>query len=265
MELKGKVVWLTGASSGIGEALVKDLVKEGAILVLSARRKEELERVAAESGVEKEKVFVLPLDLEKPSEFEAKKNEVLQRFGKIDVLVNNGGVSQRSLAKDTAVEVDRKLFEINFFGTLALTKVVLPEFLKQKSGLFVSVTSAVGKFGSPWRSGYSASKHALHGFFDSLRAEVHDDGVRVLLVCPGFIVTNISYNALTGEGGKLGSMDDATSKGLTKEECSRQIIAAIKTDKEEVIVSNFKEKFGVYVKRFFPSLFSTMIRKIAVR
>lgn len=265
MELNDKVIWLTGASSGIGEALAKDLVKEGAKLILSARRKEELERVAAESGIAKDKLLVLPLDLEKPSEFEAKKNEVIQHFGRIDVLINNGGISQRSLAKDTAVEVDRKLFEINFFGTLALTKVVLPEFLKQKSGLFVSVTSAVGKFGSPWRSGYSASKHALHGFFDSLRAEVYGDGVRVLLVCPGFVVTNISYNALTGEGGKLGSMDHATSKGLTKEECSRQIIAAIKADKEEVIVSNFKEKFGVYVKRFFPSLFSVMIRKIAVR
>ncbi len=265
MELKDKVIWLTGASSGIGEALAKDLVKEGAKLILSARRKEELERVATESGTAKDKLLVLPLDLEKPSEFEAKKNEVIQRFGRIDVLINNGGISQRSLAKDTAVEVDRKLFEINFFGTLALTKVVLPEFLKQKSGLFVSVTSAVGKFGSPWRSGYSASKHALHGFFDSLRAEVYGDGVRVLLVCPGFVATNISYNALTGEGVKLGSMDNATSKGLTKEECSRQIIAAIEADKEEVIVSNFKEKFGVYVKRLFPSLFSVMIRKIAVR
>jgi short-subunit dehydrogenase len=265
MELKNKVVWLTGASSGIGEALTIDLAKEGAKLVLSARRKEELERVAAVAGLTAERVLILPLDLEKQGDFETKKQEVLQRFGQIDVLINNGGVSQRSLAKDTTVEVDRRLFEINFFGTLALTKVVLPQFLKQKSGMFVAVTSAVGKFGSPWRSGYSASKHALHGFFDSLRAEVYDDGIKVLLVCPGFVVTNISYNALTGEGGKLGSMDNATSKGISKEECSRQIIAAIKADKEEVIVSNFKEKFGVYVKRFFPSVFSVMIRKMAVR
>jgi short-subunit dehydrogenase len=265
MELQNKVVWLTGASSGIGEALAMELAKEGAILVLSARRKEELERVAMQSALPAGRVLVLPLDLEKPWEFEEKKNEVLQRFGKIDVLINNGGVSQRSLAKDTTLEVDRKLFEINFFGTIALTKVVLPEFLRQKSGLFVTVTSAVGKFGSPWRSGYAASKHALHGFFDSLRAEVHDDGVRVLLVCPGFVVTNISYNALTGVGEKLGSMDNATSKGLAKEECARQIVSAIKANKEEVVVSNFKEKLGVYVKRFFPSLFSVMIRKMAVR
>lgn len=264
MNLQNKVVWLTGASSGIGEALAHALSKEGAKLVLSARRKEELERVKADIGGG-DKVLVLPMDLEKHSEFEAKKQEVLKYFGQIDVLINNGGVSQRSLAKDTDIEVDRRLFEVNYWGTVALSKVVLPDFLKQKSGLFVSISSAVGKFGSPWRSGYSASKHALHGFFDSLRAEVHDDGVRVLIVCPGFIVTNISYNALTGDGSKLDSMDNATSKGLTKEVAAQQIVDAIKADKQEIIVSNFKERFGVWVKRFFPGLFSVMIRKMAVR
>ncbi|MCW5907366.1 MAG: SDR family oxidoreductase [Chitinophagales bacterium] len=265
MELKGKVVWLTGASSGIGEALTYALAKEGARLVISARRKEELERVRMRTGLSEADIMILPLDLKKQEEFEAKKDEVLARFGRIDVLLNNGGVSQRSLAKDTHVDVDRQLFEVNFFGTLALTKVVLPVLLKQQSGLIVAVSSAVGKFGSPWRSGYAASKHALHGFFDSLRAEVHNDGIRVLLVCPGFVVTNISYNALKGDGTKLSSMDNATSKGISKEECARQIIAAIKSDKEEVVVSNFKEKLGVYVKRFLPSLFSLMIRKVAVR
>jgi dehydrogenase/reductase SDR family member 7B len=264
MNLQNKVVWLTGASSGIGEALAHALSKEGAKLVLSARRKEELERVKADIGGG-DKVFVLPMDLEKQSEFEAKKQEVLKHFGQIDVLINNGGVSQRSLAKDTDIEVDRRLFEVNYWGTVALSKVVLPLFLKQKSGMLVSISSAVGKFGSPWRSGYSASKHALHGFFDSLRAEVHDDGVKVLIVCPGFIVTNISYNALTGDGTKLDSMDNATSKGLTKEVAAQQIVDAIKADRQEIIVSNFKERFGVWVKRFFPGLFSVMIRKMAVR
>lgn len=265
MELKNKVVWLTGASSGIGEALAVDLAKEGAKLVLSARRKEELERVAAATGLPQQNILIVPLDLAKQDEFELRKNEVLQKFGRVDILINNGGISQRSLAKDTDIQVDRQLFEVNFFGTLALTKAVLPQFLKQQNGMFVTITSAVGKFGSPWRSGYAASKHALHGFFDSLRAEVHNNGVKVLLVCPGFVVTNISYNAVTGNGSKLGSMDNATSKGLSKEECSRQIISAIKADKEEVVVSRFKEKFGVYVKRFFPSVFSVMIRKMAVR
>lgn len=265
MELRGKIVWLTGASSGIGEALAYALAREGARLIISARRQEELERVRAATGLAQADIMTLPLDLEKQDNFETKKNEVLAKFKRIDVLINNGGVSQRSLAKDTRIEIDRKLFEINFFGTLALTKTILPVFLKQQSGLIVTVSSAVGKFGSPWRSSYAASKHALHGFFDSLRAEVYKDGICVLLVCPGFVVTNISYNALQGDGTKLNSMDNATSKGITKEECARQIIAAIKSDKEEVVVSNFKEKLGVYVKRFFPSLFSVMIRKVAVR
>lgn len=268
MEINNKVIWITGASSGIGEALAFALAKQGAKLILSARREDELNRVA--NAVHKAvpssaEPFVLPLDLTDTSTFEQKKNEAVKHFGRIDVLINNGGVSQRSLAKDTTLEVDRKLFEVNFFGTLGLTKVLLPYFIEQKNGLFVTITSAVGKFGSPWRSGYAASKHALHGYFDSLRAEVYDDNVRVLLVCPGFVVTNVSYNALTGNGEKLNSMDNATSKGLTAEECASQIVNAIKADKEEVIVSNFKEKFGVYVKRFFPSLFSVMIRKMAVR
>jgi short-subunit dehydrogenase len=262
MQLKNKIIWLTGASSGIGEALAYALAKEGAKLVLSARREDELKRVAANLSTE---VLILPLDLANTADFEACHAAVLQKFGRVDILVNNGGISQRSLAKDTTVAVDRQLFEVNFFGTIALTKLLLPGFIKQRQGMIVTITSAVGKFGSPWRSGYAASKHALHGFFDSLRAEVYNDNVQVLLVCPGFIQTNVSKNALTGTGQKLGSMDAATASGLTADECARQIITAIKNDREEIIVSKFKEKFGVFVKRLFPSLFSIMIRKMAVR
>ena len=263
--LKNKIIWITGASSGIGEALAYGLAKEGANLILSARREDELKRVKAVITNSASEVFILPLDLEKPDEFEAKKNEVLKKFGRIDILINNGGISQRSLAKDTLVEVDRRIFEINFFGTIALTKVLLPVFIQQKDGLIVTITSATGKFGTPWRSGYAASKHALHGFFDSLRAEIHDDNVKILLVCPGFIQTNVSVNALTGTGNKLGSMDTATSRGLTADECARQIVTAIKSEKEEIIVSKFLEGFAVYGKRFYPSLFSLLIRKMNVR
>lgn len=265
MNLNNKIVWLTGASSGIGEALVKALASEGAKLVLSARREQELQAVADNCKLKAGDYLILPLDLADQSNFEVKKNEVIAKFGRVDVLINNGGISQRSLAKDTSLDVDRKLMEVNYFGTVGLSKVVLPHMLQQKDGLIVAISSAVGKFGSPWRSGYSASKHALHGFFDSLRAEVYDDNVRALIVCPGFIQTNVSYNALTGTGEKLGSMDNATQNGLTADDCANQIIAAIKANKEEVIVSKFKEKFGVFVKRFFPGLFSTMIRKMAVR
>ncbi len=261
--LKNKVIWVTGATSGIGEGIVYALAEQGAKLVISARRKDELQKVADKcKGVE---VLILPLDLADQSNFEEKKNEVLKKFGRIDILINNGGISQRSLVKDTSVDVDRKIMEVNYIGTVALTKVVLPEFLKQGSGKFVVTTSTVGKIGTPYRSGYSASKHALHGFFDSLRAEVHDNNISVLLVCPGFIQTNISINALVGNGGQQGTMDKATAAGLTPKECARQILNGIISNKQEIVVGGAKEKFGILSKRFFPSFFSVLIRKMAVK
>ena len=196
---------------------------------------------------------------------EEKTNAVISKFGKIDILINNGGISQRSLTKDTSLQVDRNIMEINYFGTIALTKVVLPHFLKQGHGMFVVTTSTVGKIGTPYRSGYSASKHALHGFFDSLRAEEHDNNIKVLLVCPGFIQTNISVNALTGSGEALGTMDKATAQGLTPKECARQIINGILTEKQEIVVGGIKERGGILIKRFFPNYFSVLIRKMKVR
>jgi len=261
--LKNKVVWVTGATSGIGEALVYELAEKGAKLVISSRRSDELQKVA--DKLKENEVFVLPLDLADQSTFEEKKNEVLKKFGRIDILINNGGVSQRSLVKDTRVDVDRKIMETNYFGTIALTKVVLPQFLKQGNGKFVVTTSTVGKIGTPYRSGYSASKHALHGFFDSLRAELHDNNISVLLVCPGFIQTNISINALTATGDALGTMDKATAAGLTPKECARQIINGILSDKQEIVVGGIKEKSVILIKRFFPSLFSVLIRKVNVK
>jgi|ERR1019366_3790995 short-subunit dehydrogenase len=261
--IKNKVVWVTGATSGIGEALVVALATQGAKLIISARREDELKRVAENcKGAD---VFILPLDLADQSNFEKIKDEALNKFGRIDILINNGGISQRSLVKDTSVDVDRKIMEVNYIGTVALTKVVLPQFLKQGSGKFVVTTSSVGKIGTPYRSGYSASKHALHGFFDSLRAELHDDNISVLLVCPGFIKTNISINALTERGEKLGTMDKATAAGLTPKECARQIIEGILANKQEIVVGGMKEKFAILSKRFFPSFFSVLIRKMAVK
>ena len=261
--IKNKVVWVTGATSGIGEALVVALATQGAKLIISARREDELKRVAENcKGAD---VFILPLDLADQSNFEKIKDEALNKFGRIDILINNGGISQRSLVKDTSVDVDRKIMEVNYIGTVALTKVVLPQFLKQGSGKFVVTTSSVGKIGTPYRSGYSASKHALHGFFDSLRAELHDDNISVLLVCPGFIKTNISIKALTERGEKLGTMDKATAAGLTPKECARQIIEGILANKQEIVVGGMKEKFAILSKRFFPSFFSVLIRKMAVK
>jgi dehydrogenase/reductase SDR family protein 7B len=265
MQIQNKTIWITGATSGIGEALIYAMAKEGAKIILSARRVEELQRVAKAANLNEVNSLILPLDLSKNEDYSAEVKKVLEKFGRVDVLINNGGISQRSLAKDTSVAVDKQIMEVNFFGTVSLTKTVLPSMLVNKSGMIVAISSAVGKFGSPWRSGYSASKHALHGFFDALRAECYEDGLKVLIVCPGFIQTNVSVNALTGDGKALGQMDAATAAGLTAPEAARQIIHAIKSDKEEVYVGGIKEKFAISLKRFFPLIFSNMIRKMAVR
>lgn len=258
-----KVIWITGASSGIGEALVKQFAKKNNKLIISARNVSKLNEIK-DQAPNPENLFVLPLDLTAPETFSEKTKIAIEVFGKVDILVNNGGISQRSKVAETTLEVDRKIMEINFFGTIGLSKAILPHFLKNKAGHYVVVSSLVGKFGSPFRSAYAASKHALHGFFDSLRAEHYQDNIHVTLVCPGFIRTNVSINALTGDGSPLMEMDNAQEKGLSPEKCALKIINAIERNREEVLIGG-KEKYAVYLKRFFPRLFSRILRKAKVR
>lgn len=263
MSFTNKVVWITGASSGIGKALAIELSKQDALLILSARNEKSLKEVQ-ELCLDSSKVHILPLDLEKYQMINSKVDRALTFFGRIDVLVNNGGISQRSFAKDTQVEVDKRIMDINFLGTVALTKAVLPHFLQNQSGQFVVTTSIVGKIGTPLRSSYAASKHALHGFFDSLRAEVFKDNISITLICPGFVTTNISKNALTGDGSPQDKMDRATAGGIDPERFAKLMAKAIQNKREEVYISGAKEKLGVYVKRWIPRLFSVMVRKLSV-
>ena len=184
--LADQVIWITGASSGIGEAVASEYARYGAKLVLSARRREELERVRA-GLVNADEHLVLPLDLTDQDAMAPATETVLRHFGRLDQVVHNGGISQRSLVRDTDMAVDRRIMEVNYFGAVALTKAVLPAFIRQGGGRFVVVTSLVGELPTPKRSAYSASKHALHGFFEALRAEEFDNGVRVTLVNPGMV------------------------------------------------------------------------------
>ncbi len=262
-KISGKVAWVTGASSGIGEAIAIELSKKGAKLVISARRKEVLEEVKTKCA-NPDMVMVLPLDLTKMDEFDAKVEEVITQFGSIDLLFNNGGISQRSMALETPLEVDRKIMEIDYFGTIALTKAVAPQMVKQKSGHIAVTTSLVGKFGSPWRSSYAAAKHALHGFFDSLRTELDPDNVKVTLVCPGFIKTDVSVNALGPDGKPTGEMDNAQANGMSATECAQKIISAVEKEKLETVIGG-TERFGVLLKRFMPNLFAKIILKRNVR
>ena len=263
MSITENVYWITGASSGIGEALAITLNQQGATVILSARRTEVLKKVK-DACLYPERAFVLPLDLSDTNSLTQKAKEAVAAFGRVDVLVNNGGVSQRSLVKETPVAVDRRLMEVNYFGTVALSKALLPHFIERRSGHYVVVSSLVGKIGSPLRSGYAASKHALHGFFDSLRAEHYRDNIQVTLICPGFIKTQVSVNALDASGKPRNVMDQAQAYSrFSAEKCANLIIKAIRKQKKEVYIGG-KEVLGVYLKRFFPSLFARVLRKAKV-
>ncbi|RKF04925.1 short-subunit dehydrogenase [Tenacibaculum lutimaris] len=263
MKFKDQVFWITGASSGIGKSLTIELANLGAKLIISSRNESALYEVKKQCKFP-ENIAVLALDLEAYDDLVTKVDEAISVFGRIDVLVNNGGISQRSLVKDTSIAVDKRLMDINYLGTVALTKALLPHFIENKSGHFVVTTSIVGKIGTPLRSTYAATKHALHGFFDSLRAEHHNDNITVTLICPGFVTTNVSKNALTGDGSPQNTMDIATENGIHPDEFAKQMLKAIRNKREEVYIAGVKEKLGVYTKRFFPRILSKMIRKLSV-
>jgi dehydrogenase/reductase SDR family member 7B len=263
MNVKQKTIWITGASSGIGRALAVNLSRRGVRLILSARSAERLED-CRQACTDSERHVVLPLDLTNLPSLEEASRQALQKHGPIDILINNGGISQRSVVVETRLEVDRRIMEVNFFGAVALTKLVLPSMVSRKLGHIVVISSVTGKFGTPFRSAYAASKHALHGFFESLRAELWGEGIRVTMICPGFVRTHISVNALKGDGSTLGSMDAAQAAGMDPEICAEKIVRAVEAERNEVYIGG-KEKLGVYLQRFVPDLFALIIRKTKVR
>jgi short-subunit dehydrogenase len=263
MDFSEKKVWITGASSGIGAALALELSRCRANLILSARNAGALHEVKQRCKYP-DRVQVFPLDLEDHRSIAQKVKAVLEEVGSIDYLVNNAGLSQRSYAADTRLEVDEQLMKVNFLGTVALTKAVLPDMIKRRQGKIVTVTSMVGKYGTPKRSSYAASKHALHGFFDSLRAEIYREGVKIQLICPGYVKTNISVNALTADGSSQGTMDRATAKGISPDDFARRMASAMCTNRDEVYICGLKERAGLYLKRFAPGLFNRLVRRIAV-
>lgn len=256
-----KIVWITGASSGIGEALAYELAAKNCKLILSARNQEALQKVKEKCNGTAE---IFPFDLADFDHAKENVSKAMALFGKIDILINNGGVSQRSLIIETDFSVDKKLIEVDYLGTVALTKALLPHFIKNKKGHFVTVTSLMGKFGSPYRSGYCGAKHALHGFFDVLRMEHQKDGVNVTLICPGFVQTNVSKNALTADGSKQITDDVATQNGMPVAFFAKKMIRAVEAKKFEAYIGG-KEVLGVYLKRFFPKLLHYSVLRSKVR
>lgn len=260
--INNKTVWITGASSGIGEALAYELASRNCKLILSARNEEALQNVKQNCG--NDNVVVLPLDLNDISAAPEKANQAIAAFGPIDILINNAGISQRSLIIETDIEVDRRLMETDYLGTVALTKALLPHFVGNQKGQFVTVTSLMGKFGSPYRSGYCGAKHALHGFFDVLRMEHQEDHIKVTLICPGFIQTNVAKNALTADGSKQMTDDVATQNGMPVAVFAKKCVTAMESNTFEAYIGG-KETFGVFLKRFFPKWLHYQVLKSTYR
>lgn len=257
-----KVVWITGASSGIGEGLAYEFARQGANLVLSARRADALEAVRLRCA-HPERHLVLPMDMTAIETFAGQVQAVLARHGRIDVLVNNAGISQRSLVKDTALEVDRQIMEVDFFAPVALTKSVLPHMLAAGRGQLVAVSSVVGLVATPYRSAYAAAKHAIVGFYDAMRAEVHEAGLQVAVVFPGFVRTNVSVAALKGDGSHHGAVDEKIASAMSPDEFAQQAVAALGRGEERIIIAG-REKIAVWLGRLSPALLARLIRKLKV-
>lgn len=263
MDYSDKVVWITGASSGIGEHLAYAYAELGAKLILTSRNVKELERVrqnCRESG----DILVLPADVTNFESLPDKVDRVINHFGYLNILINNAGLGQRSAVRDTKFEVDQEIMEVNFLGTVALTKAVLPKMIEQQFGQIVVISSVLGKLSIPRRSAYAASKHALHGFFDSLRAEVYREQLTVTMVCPGYVNTNLPINALRGDG-QPNHRTDSEREGMEPAVFAQKAIRAIEQKKKEVYIGGWREVLAIYFKRLSPTLFFRAARNLKVK
>ncbi len=233
MSVAGKIVWITGASSGIGAALARAFAAEGAEVLLSGRREDALAAVAADCPGSR----TLPFET---TDFAALPG-IVAAAGPVDILVNNAGISQRSLALDTSFEVYRTLLDVDFFAPLRLTQLVLPAMVARRSGAVVNIASVAGKIGSPLRTGYCAAKHAMVGWSDALRAEIAQYGVAVHVVCPGFVRTQVAVNAVGGDGTPRGRTDAAIEAGISPEAAAATILAGIGAGIREILVGDGPE------------------------
>lgn len=252
-----RVVWVTGASSGIGEALVYAFVKGGSRVIASSNNPAELARVAEKCTGMPGSVTAVAFDLADTSGIEKTVASVIEKEGKIDILVNIGGVSQRALIRDTPLWLDRRIMEINYFGTISLTKAVLPFMIRNGGGQIAATSSISGRFGFPLRSAYSASKHALHGFFETLLLEHQHDNIRVSVIIPGRVRTSISVHALTASGAEHGKMDEGQAGGITAEKAAEQIIKGLKRHRREILVGG-RELLMLGIRKYIPALFFRM-------
>ena len=258
------LIWITGASSGIGEALTHAYVKQGARLIISARRESELERVKNACSGNTENIYVLPIDLENYSQAEIWYQEAREKVGVPDILINNGGIGHLGTALEMEMAVEQKVMDINFWGSVSLTKAVLPDMIKRRSGKVVAMSSLLGHYGTANLAIYAASKHAVLGYFESVREELLSTGVDFLLVSPGFVNTNVTLNSLTEKGDKLNRNSIAQEQGMDPAKFAEKLISAIKSNKKYAYIGG-KEMLAIPFKRSAPNLFYKTYRWLASR
>lgn len=257
---KDKIIWITGASSGIGEALVDEFAKEGAVVIASSHEPEELKRVKEKYN--SDNIHTVDFNLGEPEEVVKAAKQVLKEYGRVDVLMNNGGISQRAMAIESPIEVDRRLMEIDYFAGVILTKAVLPGMIERGYG-HIGVTSTIsGKFGFPMRSAYAAAKHALFGFYESLLAENYNKGLRVTIFSPGRVRTNISLNSVDKDGNARNVMDAGQANGISPEKCAMKMLRTMKRGRKDVLIGG-KELLMVWIHKYFRRIYYRMARNMS--
>ncbi len=249
-----KVIWITGASSGLGRELAIALAAYDVKLILSSRQETKLRETQKLANLEAERCLILPMDLTTIKEEQIKmiSDRILLKFGKLDLLIHNASLSQRSLAHQTINEVDRKIMETNFFGPVKLTKYILPTLLKSLDPRIVIISSLAGKFGVPLRSTYCAAKHALHGFFEAMKLELHKK-INVSFFVLGGVKTDSAIHALNADGSLHSQLDLWHKRNMPADKCAKEIIKRIHSKKDEWVIGHV-EKFGIWLRKHFPSL-----------
>ena len=260
MYFKDKIIWIIGASSGIGAALAKQLAKQHARLILTGRNIEALPAIQKECVLSTKYCSLLAADITEESAVTFIAEQARKCYGRLDVVIFSAGVSQRSLAIDTPVEIDRKLMEINFFAPVVISKQLLPIFKDQQSGHIVIIGSMAGLMGFPMRTGYAAAKHALMGYFETLQVEHSLKDFHITIVNPGRIYTNISMAAITADGSPHNKMDTGQLEGIPVEECADKILGGIRKKKKHLLIAK-GEKLLYWIKWFYPSLYYKIARK----
>lgn len=253
----GKVVLITGGTDGIGKEALRMLLEEGARVVTCGRNSDKV------YGIQKEfsqyPLLAMVTDVSNENDCRRLIEAALKTFGKIDILINNAGISIRALFKETNIDTIKKVMDVNFFGSIYCTKYALPAIIESK-GIIAGISSIAGYRGFPGRSIYSASKFALQGWLEGLKIEMQEEGVHVLWISPGSIATNIRYNALSKDGTPLGESQADEANLMTATECARQILKAIKNRKRSLVLT-FEAKQAILVNRLFPALADKIIRK----